>query len=202
LQQGGFPARSILKPDPKRPEVIEIQGTPADKASDVRNLLDSRYGAQYTVASEANNSWTLTMKQTDVQSIQQHAVQQSIDTIGSRINSLGVREPTIQEYNLGTNQILVELPGDDDLSRVRDIIQSTARLEIHLVVGGPFPTEQAAAQSVGGAVPPEDIVMAYGGTEPDLQGQYFVLQRLPLVAGMISAMLSPRWTRMGGPMRP
>src|SRR6202046_2260289 len=183
LQQGGFPARSVLKPDPKQPAVIEVQGTPAAKASDVRNLLDSRYGNQYTVSSEANNSWTLTMKQTEVQSIQQHAVQQSIDTIGTRINSLGVAEPTIQEYNLGTNQILVELPGGDDLSRVRDIIQSTARLEIHLVVGGPFPTEQAAAQSLGGTVPPEDIVMAYGGTEPELQGQYYVLQRLPIVAG-------------------
>ncbi len=31
LQQGGFPARSVLKPDPKRPELIEIQGTPPDK---------------------------------------------------------------------------------------------------------------------------------------------------------------------------
>jgi preprotein translocase subunit SecD len=183
LQQGGFPARSVLKPDTKRPELIEIQGTPADKSSDVRNLLDSRYGAQYTVSSEANNGWTLTLKPTEVQSIQERAVQQSIDTIRTRINALGVTEPTIQEYNLGTNQILVELPGVDDLSRVRDIIQSTARLEIHLVVGGPFPTEEAAVQSLNGAVPPEDIVMAYGGSEPELQGQYYVLQRLPIVAG-------------------
>jgi preprotein translocase subunit SecD len=106
LQQAGSPAR-VLKPDSKHPELIQIQGTSPDKAGDVRNLLDSRYGAQYTVASGPNNSWTLTMKQTEVQSIEQHALQQSIDTIGTRINSLGVREPTIQEYNLGTNQILV-----------------------------------------------------------------------------------------------
>jgi preprotein translocase subunit SecD len=183
LQQGGFPARSVLKPDPKQPELIQVQGTPPDRIGDVRSLLDSRYGAQYTVASAPNNNWTLTMKQTEVQSIEQHALQQAIDTIRTRIDNLGVAEPTIQEYNLGTNQILVELPGVDDLSRVRDIIQSTARLEIHLVVGGPFPTEQAAAQSLGGTVPPEDIVMAYGGTEPELQGQYYVLQRLPIVAG-------------------
>jgi preprotein translocase subunit SecD len=183
LQQGGFPARSVLKPDPKKPELIQVQGTPPDRVGDVRSLLDSRYSAQYIVASEPNNSWTLTMKPTEVQSIEQRAVAQSIDTIRTRINALGVTEPTIQEYNLGTNQILVELPGVDDISRVRDIIQSTARLEIHLVVGGPFPTEQAAAQSVGGTVPPEDVVMAYGGTEPDLQGQYFVLQRIPQVAG-------------------
>src|ERR1700677_4096439 len=183
LQQGGFPARSILKPDAKRPELIQVQSTPPDRVGDVRNLLDSRYGAQYTIASEPNNSWTLTMKQTEVQSIEQRAVAQSIDTIRTRINALGVTEPTIQEYNLGTNQILVELPGVDDLSRVRDIIQSTARLEIHLVVGGPFPTEQAAVQSLNGTVPPEDIVMAYGGTEPELQGQYYVLQRIPVVSG-------------------
>ncbi len=66
---------------------------------------------------------------------------------------------------------------------MRDIIQSTARLEIHLVVGGPFPTEQAAVQSVGGTVPPEDVVMAYGGTEPELLGQYYVLQQNPVVSG-------------------
>jgi preprotein translocase subunit SecD len=178
LQQGGFPARSVQKPDFKQ---IQIQGTPPDRVSDVRSLLDSRYGAQYTVASAPNNSWTLTMKQTEVQSIEQRAVTQSIDTIRSRINALGVREPTIQEYNLGTNQILVELPGSDDLSRVRDIIQSTARLEIHLVVGGPFPTEQAAVQSVTESQ--QDVVMAYGGTESELLGQYYVLQRIPIVAG-------------------
>ena len=183
LQQGGFPARSVYKPDPKQPQVIQVTGTPADKAGDVRNLLDSRYGAQYTISSGANNSWTLTLKPTEVQSIQQRAVQQSIDTIGTRINALGVTDPTIVPYNLGTNQILVELPGVDDLSRVRDIIQSTARLEIHLVVGGPFATQDAAAQSVGGTVPPDNEIMAYGGTEPELQGQYYVLQRVPIVAG-------------------
>ena len=183
LQQGGFPARSVVKPDPKQPEVIQITGTPADKVGDVHNLLDSRYGTQYTVSSAPNNSWTLTMKQTEVQSIEQRALQQAIDTIQTRINNLGVTEPTIQEYNLGTNQILVELPGVDDLSRVRDIIQSTARLEIHLVVGGPFATEDAAAQSVGGTVPPEDEILPYGGTEPELMGQFYVLKRIPEVAG-------------------
>src|SRR6202161_3053516 len=35
LQQGGFAARSVLKPDPKQPEVIQIQGTPPDRSSDV-----------------------------------------------------------------------------------------------------------------------------------------------------------------------
>ena len=77
-------------------------------------------------------------------------MQNSIETITTRINSLGVTEPTVQEYGLGKNQILVELPGVDDPGRVRDIIQSTARLEIHAVTGGPFATQDAAKQSTGG----------------------------------------------------
>ena len=202
LQQGGFPARSVLKPDPKKPELIQVQGTPPDRTGDVRSLLDSRYGAQYIIASEPNNSWSLTMKQTEVQSIEQRAVQQSIDTIGSRINSLGVTEPTIQEYNLGTNQILVELPGVDDLSRVRDIIQSTARLEIHLVVGGPFPTEQAAAQSVAGPFPQKTSSWPMAARSRTYRVNTLSCREFRKWPVMTSATPSPRWTRMDGRMRP
>src|ERR1700679_1075836 len=98
LRQGGFAAKSVLKPDPKQPEVIQIQGTPADHGGDVRNLLDTRYGDQYTVAEGANNTWTLTMKQAEVESTESRALQQAIETIRARIDSLGVSEPTIQEY--------------------------------------------------------------------------------------------------------
>ena len=62
----------------------------------------------------------------------------------------------IQEYGLGDNQILVELPGIEDLDRVKNIIQSTARLEIHAVVGGPYKDEQAALASVGGTLPADE----------------------------------------------
>ncbi|HEV2275868.1 MAG TPA: protein translocase subunit SecD [Acidobacteriaceae bacterium] len=183
LQGAGLTAQSVFKPDAKQPAVIQVQGTPADRTGDVRSLLDSRYGNQYTVSAGSNNSWMLTMKPSEVQTIEQHALQQAIETIRARVDSLGVSEPTIQEYNLGSNQILVELPGVDDISTVRDVIQSTARLEIHQVVSGPFSSEQEATQSLGGTVPPEDVVMAYGGTEPDLAGKYYVLQRLAVVAG-------------------
>jgi preprotein translocase subunit SecD len=110
-------------------------------------------------------------------------MQNSIETITTRINSLGVTEPTVQEYGLGKNQILVELPGVDDPGRVRDIIQSTARLEIHAVTGGPFATQDAANQSVGGTIPPDQELMAYGGNEEGLQGQYYLLHRIAVVSG-------------------
>ena len=65
---------------------------------------------------------------------------QAIETIRDRVDALGVSEPVIQPYGLGSNQILVELPGISDLDQVKSVIKSTARLEIHAVDGGPFPT--------------------------------------------------------------
>ncbi len=112
-------------------------------------------------------------------------MQQAIETIRDRVDSLGVSEPVIQEYGLGENQILVELPGIEDLDRVKSIIQSTARLEIHAVIGGPYQDEQAALASVSGTLPPdEEIVHGSGalanGSDAD---SVYVLQRVPVVAG-------------------
>ncbi len=178
LQQSGIQATSVGKTDPARADVIHVGGYPPDKSSDVRGILDSKYGAQYNVASAADGSYTLTMKASEVQAIEDKALQQSIETIRTRIDSLGVSEPTIQEYGLGKNQILVELPGVDDPGRVRDIIQSTARLEIHQVISGPF-TDAASA----GTIPPDQELLPYGGNESSLQGQFYVLQRLAVVQG-------------------
>ncbi len=99
----------------------------------------------------SDNTLTLTMKPPVETGLEKKTVQQAIETIRDRVDALGVSEPVIQEYGLGDNQILVELPGIDDLDRVKSIIQSTARLEIHAVVGGPYQDEQAALASVGGS---------------------------------------------------
>ncbi len=182
LQAAGVSVGTIAKPNPAQPQTIQMQGVPTDKSSDVRNLLDTKYGQQYDISS-TSDGFTLTLKPSVQQDIEKKALQQSIETIRTRIDTLGVSEPTIQEYGLGKDQILVELPGLDDPGRVRDIIQSTARLEIHAVNGGPFATEDAAKQSVNGAIPPDQVLMAFGGTDPGQQGQYFLLQRLAVVSG-------------------
>jgi preprotein translocase subunit SecD len=182
LQAAGLSAGSVQKSNPSDPLTIQIGGVAPDKSSDVRNVLDSKYAQQYDIRSTADG-FTLTLRPTVQQDIEKRALAQSIETIRTRINSLGVSEPTIQEYGLGKNQILVELPGIDDPGRVRDIIQSTARLEIHAVSGGPFATREAALQSVNGQLPPDQEMLAYGGTDTAEQGQFYLLQRIPVVSG-------------------
>ncbi|HEY0760177.1 MAG TPA: protein translocase subunit SecD [Acidisarcina sp.] len=185
LKTASIPA-VVTNPDPvNHPELIQITGTPLDKSGDVRSALENRYSGQYDISSNSDNVWSVAMKPTAVQDLEKHALDVSQETITSRINALGVNEPVIAPYNLGSNQLLVELPGIDDLSRIHDIIQSTARLELHLVLGGPFPDEQAAAQSLGGTVPYDaELVHEPAGAQtagsPD---QVYEIKKAPEVGG-------------------
>ncbi len=181
-----------LKQDPNsyqelgRPELIRVDGISPAGQSAAHSLLDQKYSNEYDVNSGSDGSLTLTMKPQIAQALQEKTVQQAIETIRDRVDSLGVSEPLIQEYNLGANQILVELPGVSDLDRVKNIIQSTARLEIHAVDGDAngYSDEQSAIAALGGAVPSEDVLVhgsptATGGGSD----RVFALQRVSVVAG-------------------
>jgi preprotein translocase subunit SecD len=184
LKKANLTFGQAIKPDPSKPGVIRIDGTTPASSNAVRSTLDAKYSNEYDIGG-GSNAWTLTMKPNYQADLEKKTVQQAIETIRDRVDTLGVSEPVIQEYNLGANQILVELPGISDLDRVKSIIQSTARLEIHAVVGGPFPTEQAALGSVGGNLPADEM-MVHGsgalaaGSDSD---SVYVLHRVSVVAG-------------------
>jgi preprotein translocase subunit SecD len=202
LKQAGITGATVLKQDPAKPEVITISGITADKSSQVRDLLNNKFTSGYSVSS-TDNGFTVTLQPTAAEAIRTRAVQQAIETIRSRVDTLGVSEPVIQEYGLGSNQILVELPGVDDPARVKDIIQSTARLEIHQVVGGPYATDAEALQALGGTVPPEDILM-HGSSVPSSPGeatvdQVYELVRIPAVSGTQFRDASPSQDENGRP---
>ena len=186
LKAANLSFSQVYKPDPAKPESVRIEGTTAAQASAIRTLLDNKYSGEYDVTGGGGDtSFALTMKPLVESALEEKTVQQAIETIRDRVDTLGVSEPVIQEYGLGKDEILVELPGISDLDRVKSIIQSTARLEIHAVVGGPYPDEQAALASVGGALPPDEQMVHGSGalaTGSDADSVY-VLQRVSIVAG-------------------
>ncbi|MGA3129405.1 MAG: protein translocase subunit SecD [Terracidiphilus sp.] len=189
LKTGGFTYSQVIKPDPNKPELIEIDGTAAEKASDVRSLLDGKFSNEYDLnAGGTENSWTLTMKPVVEKDLEQKTVGQAIETIRDRVDSLGTFEPIIAPYSLGANQILVELPGVSDLDKVKGLIQSTARLEVHAVMGGDgqgFQDEQAALASVNGALPPDQYIVPCQG-DMACHGNpntVYILGRAPVVSG-------------------
>ncbi|MBC13196.1 MAG: protein translocase subunit SecD [Rhodothermaceae bacterium] len=73
----------------------------------------------------------------------EEALVRAEEIIRQRIDRFGVTEPLIQRQ--GSSRIVVELPGVDDETRVRDLLKGTAKLTFHLTP----PTaeiQQAAAQ--------------------------------------------------------
>ncbi len=185
LKKANITVSQVYKPDPNKPDVIRVEGATPAQDDAVSSLLGTpKYANEYDVSGGSDNNWTLTMKAPFENDLDKRTVDEAIETIRDRVDALGVSEPLIQEYGLGANQILVELPGISDLDQVKGIIRSTARLEIHAVDGGPFPTEDAALQSVNGALPPTDEILPFSG---DLGGSsgtsYYVIQRSAIVAG-------------------
>jgi preprotein translocase subunit SecD len=126
------------------------------------------------------------MKPSSLSDLKTKAVGQAIETIRNRVDALGVSEPTIEQHGAGGQyQILVQLPGVDDFGRVKDIIQSTAMLEIKQSLGGPYPSEQAAMQDKGGIIPADAVLLpghSMPGAEAEGQAWYFV-SRISAVSG-------------------
>lgn len=92
----------------------------------------------------------------------------------------------IEEHGLGAYQILVQLPGVDDPARVKEIMQSTAMLEIRQEMGGPYNSEQEAYQANGGTLPPDTVLMpgrSIGGTQGDSRTVYYLISRASAVSG-------------------
>jgi preprotein translocase subunit SecD len=176
----------IYKPDPAKASLIRVEGVPGDKSGDARQLLESKYANEYEVTGgDQPGSFTLTMKPMLVTALEKKTDQQAIEAIRDRVDALGISEPQIQEYGLGENQILVDLPGVENESQIESIIQGTNRLEIHAVVGGPYKDEQEAAASLGGSIPADAELKKFtgvvegGSNEPSV----YVLQRASVVAG-------------------
>ena len=149
----------ITKPDPvNHPEAIVVKGVPPEQTSDFKNIVTDRL-PDYEASSGTENSWTVSMKPQSMSDLKNRAVTQAIETIRNRIDALGVNEPVIQEHGLGAYQILVQLPGVDDPARVKEIMQSTAMLEIKQSLGGPYSSEEQALQDKGGVLPPDAVLM-------------------------------------------
>jgi preprotein translocase subunit SecD len=186
LQRNGVSGTTVSKPDANRVDFIQIAGVPAAHNDDVRSLLESSYSSRFDIAPGVGNTWTLTMKPTVEGEAKQRALDQALEVIQTRTNTLGVSEPIIEPYQLGSYQILVELPGVDDLGRVKDVIQSTARLEAHEVISDqPWTDRQTALQALGGYVPPDaELLQSVPGAAAEgSPGEWYELRKIPIWGG-------------------
>ena len=88
-------------------------------------ILEPRIGAG------SSSDIVVDLDNSQVEALQQYAVDQSLETIRNRIDQFGVAEPVIQRQ--GDRDILVQLPGIQDPERAKELIGRTAVLEFKLV---------------------------------------------------------------------
>jgi preprotein translocase subunit SecD len=182
LQTAGLMGATVAKPDLAHPETIVITGITPAQSGQARTVVDGTSYSAYDVASQPDGSLKLTMKPSAITDLEKHTVDTSIETIYSRINALGVSEPTVQPYGLGKNQILVEMPGVSDLDEVMRAINSTSKLSIHAVVSGPYASDQAAMEALQNQVP-TDAMLVHGQATPNVPDQVWLLKRASEVEG-------------------
>jgi preprotein translocase subunit SecD len=182
LQASGVTGVTVGKTDMSYPETISIMGFPAAKAGDVRSLLEGSDYSIYDISTQPDGVYRLVMKHSAIENLEVQTLDRSIETIRRRVNSLGVREAVVQKYGLGENEILVELPGLEDPARVEEVIKSTAKLEIHAVIGGPYEDEAAALQGNNGVLP-SDSVLVQGVASAGAPVRYYLLKRASEVEG-------------------
>jgi preprotein translocase subunit SecD len=163
---------------------ITVKGVPLAKTSVFRSLISERFPA-WTLTPVNSTDYRLDMRPSELVTLKRDTVERSIQTISNRINQLGLTEPTVQQYGQsGTDfEILVELPGVDDPARVREIMQTTAQLEIDDVKDPAGYQSREAALSQKGGVLPLNTKLVQMAPRGDRGEGWYLVSKTPVVRG-------------------
>jgi preprotein translocase subunit SecD len=117
------------------PDSLDIElklASPSDE-NPLRDELRKYYGTNLLINGSGPD---LKVRYTDlyITDLKKRTIDQSIETIRNRIDEFGVSEPSITAQ--GDNRILVQLPGVQDATKAKELINRTARLEFHMVAEG------------------------------------------------------------------
>ncbi len=122
------------------PTVLEVKGTDPNRRADVRRVLDD-YVGQWDIKDQGGGNWRAVMPTEVRQAIERNSVETTLTTLRNRIDGLGVREPIIQKQGVHGDRILIQLPGLEDPTRAKDVLQDPALLEWKAVTYPPGVTD-------------------------------------------------------------
>jgi preprotein translocase subunit SecD len=165
-----------------RPDSVEVRV----KDSDLQNaltklrelsqplggLLGSSGQRSLEVTDAGGGLIRLTVPQAAITERIRQTIEQSIQIVERRVNQLGTVEPVIQRQ--GTDRILVQVPGLQDPSRLKELLGKTAKMEFRMV-----DTTVSPDQALQGKVPPDSEVLM-SASSPKIP---YVVKKQVLVSG-------------------
>ncbi len=140
--------------------------------------ISKRWLTDWNVGS-GGGKWSFTLKDMSLRQTEDNAVAQAVETIRNRVDEFGVAEPLIARE--GSDRILVQLPGIDDPKRVKDLIKSTAFLELKLVEQGPSTDKNALAP--GGQVPAQMELVEEKAQAGQRQPSWYLVKKAAVITG-------------------
>jgi preprotein translocase subunit SecD len=143
-----------------------------DLAQPVGGLLGGSGQRDLEVSDAGSGLFRITIPQSAMLDRMRKTIEQSIQIVERRVNELGTVEPIIQRQ--GTDRILVQVPGLQDPTHLKELLGKTAKMEFRMVDTS-VPPDQAQA----GRVPAESEVLM-SSTSPKVP---YVIKRQILVSG-------------------
>ncbi len=131
-------------------QTVEVRFRDTATLDGAKRVIQDQFTDLQTVDAPDGTDYKLiaSIKPEAARRIQDQAIKQNITTLHNRINELGVNEPVIQQQ--GSDRIVVQLAGIQDVNRAKDLIGRTATLEFRAV---DMSAEANAAATGTGAVP-------------------------------------------------
>ena len=162
---------------------INIKGVPSTQSSAFRSVVAERY-PNYVLTAVNSTDYSMKLKPSELIALENDTVTRSIDTIGNRIDQLGLAEKTVTQYGATSDhQILVQLPGVDDPARVKELIGTAAVLEILDVKDGPFPSREAGLAQHNGILPLNTQLLKSKPRGTGDGEQWYLVGRGPVISG-------------------
>src|ERR1700742_4880084 len=143
-----------------------------DLSQPLGGLLGSNGQRSLEVADAGNGTIRLTVPPAAVTERIRQTIEQSIQIVEKRVNELGTVEPVIQRQ--GTDRILVQVPGLQDPTRLKELLGKTAKMEFRMVDES-VPPDAA----IKGTIPP-DTELLMSASSPKVP---YVLKKQVLVSG-------------------
>ena len=177
-KDAGFEVKEAhAETSPGNYRILMTIGDPA-KAKEVRDAVEKKVevhenaGWSYSASGPAL-IWSL--NGATQRALTESATDQALKIIDSRINAVGVTEPTLQRHGgQNSHQILLQMPGIQDPERVKKLLIGASHLELVHVISPPSPAsvqtyftkeEAVASLNSGGNIPANRRVLAYAERE-------------------------------------
>lgn len=148
-----------------------LEAADAAKLNDVQNAVKQKVDVNDWSAAVSGNVISWTLSQSAQRVLAEQATEQAKKIIETRLDAFGVAEPLVQRHGSQSSyRILVQMPGEKDPERIKQVLKAESRLELVHVISPPAPSsiqtyatreEAIASLNSGGNIPQNRRVLPY-----------------------------------------